>query len=60
MPFAPAPAQKDANRRASSRRLVPFSITPSAARYPVDAKISSSSCSTDTLRAIRRSSVSRA
>ena len=32
MPFAPAPAQKDANRRASSRRLVPFSITPSAAR----------------------------
>ena len=32
MPPEPAPAQKEANRRASSLRRAPFSITPSAAR----------------------------
>ena len=32
MPPAPAPAQKMANRRASSRRRWPFSIAPRAAR----------------------------
>ena len=32
MPFVPDAAQKDANRRASSRRRAPFSIAPSAAR----------------------------
>ena len=60
MPPAPAPAQNAANRRASSRRRWPFSIAPSAARYPVEAKISSSSRSAGTLRASRRSSVRRA
>ena len=32
MPPAPDAAQKEANRRASSRRRAPFSVTPSAAR----------------------------
>ena len=32
MPPAPAPAQKEAKRRASSRRRWPFSMAPRAAR----------------------------
>ena len=32
MPPVPEAAQKEANRRASSRRRAPFSSTPSAAR----------------------------
>ena len=32
MPLPPTLAQNAANRRASSRRRVPFSMTPSAAR----------------------------